>query len=311
MKAFISYAHRDEAVLDRLHTHLAMLRREGAIDDWYDRDILAGGDIDQEIASQLESCELFLPLVSPDFLASDYCYETEMTRALERHNDGETRVVPIIVEPCDWTNSPLHRLKAIPKDGKPISEWTNDNAAYLNIVTELRRLIANSSEPDVVVTGGEGTQQNVTQRYRAERDFDEIDRSDFRDSSFNLIRNHFEKSIEEINTVSGLRGRYRDLGATSFGCTVINQNKERGIAHITVHALSESHGFGDISYSFSENASANTSNGWFSIDSDDYDLFLRSNSMRGFGQDEARVSKQSAAELLWKEFISHAGVSYE
>ena len=62
-----------------------------------------------------------------------------MIRALEWHDAGEARIVPIIVEPCDWKNSPLNKLKVIPKDGKPINEWTNENAAYLNIVTELRR----------------------------------------------------------------------------------------------------------------------------------------------------------------------------
>ena len=101
MKAFISYSHRDEASLERLHKHMSMLRRDGAIDDWYDREILAGGEIDSEIAAQLEVCEIFLPLVSADFIASDYCYEKEMQRAIERHEAGEIRVVPIIVQPCD------------------------------------------------------------------------------------------------------------------------------------------------------------------------------------------------------------------
>ena len=99
MKAFISYSRKDEAALERLHIHLAVLRREGHIDEWFDREILAGGEIDAEIAERLESSELFLLLVSPDFLASDYCVEREMERALERHRSGEARVVPIIVEP--------------------------------------------------------------------------------------------------------------------------------------------------------------------------------------------------------------------
>jgi hypothetical protein len=60
MKAFISYSHKDAWALDRLHTHLAMLRREGSILEWYDREILAGGDIDQEVSEQLEACDLFL-----------------------------------------------------------------------------------------------------------------------------------------------------------------------------------------------------------------------------------------------------------
>jgi hypothetical protein len=53
MRAFISYSHRDAKALDRLHTHLAMLRRDGLIDAWYDHEILAGDEVDQEINSQL------------------------------------------------------------------------------------------------------------------------------------------------------------------------------------------------------------------------------------------------------------------
>ena len=82
MKVFISYSHKDEAALERLHTHLAVLRRDGRIDDWFDREILAGGEIHAEITKRLESSGLFLLLVSPDFLASDYIVGQEMERAL-------------------------------------------------------------------------------------------------------------------------------------------------------------------------------------------------------------------------------------
>ena len=136
MKAFISYSHKDDVALERLHTHMAVLRREGRLDAWFDREILAGGDLDAEIVEQLESCGLFLLLVSPDFLASDYCVDREMERALERHHAGEAQVVPIIVEPCDWKSTPLRKLKALPRDGKPISEWMNENNAYIDVVKE-------------------------------------------------------------------------------------------------------------------------------------------------------------------------------
>ena len=106
-QAFISYSHRDEKALERLHTHLATLRREGKITAWYDREILAGDDIDSAIGSNLTKSQIFLALVSPDFLASNYCYEQEMAKALERHAECSLRVVPIIVEPCDWKTTPL------------------------------------------------------------------------------------------------------------------------------------------------------------------------------------------------------------
>ncbi len=126
MNVFISYSHRDAGALERLHKHLAVMKREGAIETWYDREILAGGDIDHDISVQLEAADLFLLLVSPDFLASDYCYETEMSRALERHDAGVARVIPIIVEPCDWQSSPLKKLKDMPRVGLGGSEWTKE-----------------------------------------------------------------------------------------------------------------------------------------------------------------------------------------
>lgn len=110
----------DAAALEHLHTHLANLQREGHIETWYDREILAGDALDDEIERELEAADLFLLLVSPDFIASDYCVERELQRALEGHEAQEARVVPIIVEPCDWiTLKPFRRLKAVPEDGNP------------------------------------------------------------------------------------------------------------------------------------------------------------------------------------------------
>jgi hypothetical protein len=129
MKAFVSYSHRDEALRERFDTHLTMLRREGSISAWYDRRMVAGGRIDDEVKRQLQSSQIFLALVSPDFLSSGYCYDKEMTRAIERDTAGEMAIVPIILEPCDWLASPLGKFKAIPRDGKAISEWTNKNTA--------------------------------------------------------------------------------------------------------------------------------------------------------------------------------------
>jgi hypothetical protein len=145
--AFISYSHRDKKALERLHVHLAALRRERTISTWYDREILAGADIDDEIRLNLAQADIFLALVSPDFLASSYCYEKEMQSALERYAAGTLRVVPVILEPCDWMLTPLGKLKAIPNDGMPVSTWTNENSAYLDVVKELRRLCSPQTRP--------------------------------------------------------------------------------------------------------------------------------------------------------------------
>ena len=314
MKAFISYSHKDDWALDRLHTHLAMLRREGSIVEWYDREILAGGDIGREISEKLEECDLFLPLVSPDFLASDYCIKKEMTRALERHDASEVLVVPIIIEPCDWTASPLKKLKALPRDAKPVTEWTNQNNAFVDVVTALRRVLTEDEDrtagKNVVDTATSFGRAGEEPRYRVKRDFDEIDRSDFRNEAFAAIRNYFLDAVAEIDSVEGLRGRFVSIGPQSFSCTVVNRAMDRGTAHITVHARTGNASFGDIYYSFSENASENTANGGFSIECDEYDLFLKNNMFASAERDE-RLTAQGAAELLWTEFLEKAGVTHD
>ena len=72
-----------------------------------------------------------LLLASPYFIASDYCYDIEMKRALERHHKGEARVIPVILHPCDWQNTPFGKLRATPPDGKPVSKFPNQHDAFL------------------------------------------------------------------------------------------------------------------------------------------------------------------------------------
>lgn len=311
MKVFVSYSHKDEAVLERLRTHLAMLRRDERIEDWFDRDILAGEEIHTEIAERLESSRLFLLLVSPDFLASDYCVEREMERALERHRSGDARVVPIIVEPCDWTSTPLRDLKALPQDGKPISDWTNENKALLDIVQELRRVLDAEQIPRAFERGESTVRaapaQAGARRYRVKRDFDEIDRSDFREAAFGVMRDYFERAVAEIDAIEDLRGRFKSLSPASFTCTIINRAREHSTTHITVHGRRENVGLGDISFSFAENAPSNTANGMFTVEADEYELYL--SSMMGFGGQQKRLTSEAAAEQLWENFLEQAGVT--
>ena len=313
--AFISYSHRDKQALDRLHTHLAVLRREQHINEWYDRDILAGSDLDQEISEQLESCELFLALVSPDYLASGYCYDREMTRALERHHVGETRVVPIIIEPCDWKKTPLGRLKALPHDGKPVSTWENENEAFLDVATELRRILSQDNQDNEAAhtptTKQKSAPSPAASRYRVKREFDAIDRSLFRDQAFSKIRGFFESAMANIDGNQGLRGLFVDAGEQSFSCTLVNKNMSQGTAKITVNKGGAISSMGDISYTFSEYSPLNSANGIFSIEADEYELHL-TRILTGLFEERHRcLTPEDAAKIIWRDFLEQAGVSYD
>ncbi|MCP3960256.1 MAG: TIR domain-containing protein [bacterium] len=141
LDVFFSYSHRDEELRDALATHLALLKREGEIRPWHDRGIGGGREWEGEIDEHLESADLILLLISPNFIASDYCFDREMTRALERHEAGEARVVPVILRPTDWQTAPFARLQALPRDGRPVTQWPNRDEALLDVVRGLRSVI--------------------------------------------------------------------------------------------------------------------------------------------------------------------------
>ena len=141
MNLFISYSHVDESHKDRLNTHLSTLKRNNVINAWTDNMIMPGQEWGEEINRNLEESEIILLLISPDFIASDYCYEKEMGRAIEKHSTKEAVVVPIIIEPCDWVDTPFSKLQALPKDAKAISLWGNHNEAWQNVIANLKKTI--------------------------------------------------------------------------------------------------------------------------------------------------------------------------
>src|SRR5262247_2075487 len=157
IKLFLSYAHSDEPLRQELMTHLSLLQREGVIQTWHDRNINAGDDWKQQIDDNLNTATVILLLISADFLASDYCYEIEMQRALERHNAGEARVIPVILRPVDWHGAPFGTLQALPTDAKPITSWTNRDEAYANVAQGVRRAVEAILRPSLPVETAAGT----------------------------------------------------------------------------------------------------------------------------------------------------------
>lgn len=149
-KVIFCYAHEDEALLNQLKTQLKPLERQGLIELWYDRDIRAGTPWEHEISQRLNTAQIILLLISPDFLNSEYCYEIEMKRALERHQRGEAHVVPVILRPVYWQGV-LGHLQALPKDARPITdpEWHNQDRALHSVAEGLHKLVADLASPPI------------------------------------------------------------------------------------------------------------------------------------------------------------------
>lgn len=165
LKLFYSYSQKDEALRNELETHLAMLKNDGVILGWHDRQIMAGQEWDGKLDEHLKRADIILLLASPDFLASKYCFDIEVTRAMERHEAGEARVVPIILRPCEWERAPFSKLQSLPIGTVPITRWADRDEAFLNVTQGIRRVVEDfiSSREEHPETPGDGAATNRQQ----------------------------------------------------------------------------------------------------------------------------------------------------
>jgi RNA polymerase sigma factor (sigma-70 family) len=157
VEIFVSYSHADEKYRHALQKHLVGLQRQGVIQGWHDRVIPAGSEWAGEIDTHLDSASVILLLVSPDYLASNYCYEIEMRRALERHDAGEVCLVPILLRPVDLDGQPFSKFQILPRDAKPISTWRNRDEAFADVARGIRAAV------DEIRRGRPGLGPNVPQ----------------------------------------------------------------------------------------------------------------------------------------------------
>ncbi|MFC4212658.1 toll/interleukin-1 receptor domain-containing protein [Pedobacter lithocola] len=315
MKAFISYSHRDENYLERLKVHLAQMKRENMIDEWTDKEIHAGSSLENEINGALASSQIFLALVSPDYLASNYCFEKEFEAALQLQEEGELIIVPIIVEHCEWQKTPFGKLKAIPKDGKPISDYTNPNNAFLTVVDELRRLI--ETKPQVYISDDKPSNEvavpSSKRNYKVKKTFSEVDKVNFIEASFKYILAYFKSSVDEINDVENIQARFLKQDNSSFSCLISNRaNVKDSYLAVSLVNKGQTH-FGDLQYAFSDrvNESSIHLDKLFNIGFDEYELFWISHNAYGFQRqrDEVQLTAVGVAEIIWNNFIEQVGIS--
>jgi serine/threonine protein kinase len=141
IRIFFSYSHKDELLRDELAKRLRLLKRQGLITDWSDRNIDAGAEWAKEIDKHLNNSQIILLLISPDFIDSDYCYDKEMEQALKRHKEGKAVVIPVILRPTPWKGTPFGKLQALPTDAKPVTIWPNPDEAFLDIAEGIQKIV--------------------------------------------------------------------------------------------------------------------------------------------------------------------------
>lgn len=310
---FFSYSHLDEDLRDRLEKQLAMLKRQGIIQTWHDRRIGAGMNIDLAIDARIETDDIILLLISPDFIASDYCYESEMKRAMERHERGEAIVIPVILRACDWHHAPFGKLNAVPRDGKPITRWPDIDEAMLQVAQAVREAAARSVGPpasteirpvrEIPAVRPAHALGPRSSNLRLAKTFSQRDKDRFRADTFDFMARFFENSLDELGKRNGgIEGVFERLDSSRFFATVYRNGAI--VAQGTVY-VGRDHWSSGICYVNGQSTTGSAMNECLTVDSDDQALFFRSMGMASFGGErDQRLSADGAAELFWSILIS-------
>ncbi len=142
-KIFISYNRGDARYLDELLIHLKPYVRSGAMEVWYDRKIEAGEAWFAEIQQAIDETKVAILFVSAGFLASDFIYDHELAPLLQAHKAGEVRLLPVIVSPLTFSDTPLAGLQAVndPKHSLAKMKASERDELWVKLVKDLKRVL--------------------------------------------------------------------------------------------------------------------------------------------------------------------------
>ena len=149
IEVFYSYVQEDEPVAEKLRRHLALLKRQELITDWYAGKVIPGKEPSEQIKEHLDSAKIILLLISANYLFSDYHDLVEVKRAMERSRADDAIVIPILLSPTDeLEKAPFGKLIVLPRNRKPISKWSDKDEAFAEVAREIRAAVERLRSPN-------------------------------------------------------------------------------------------------------------------------------------------------------------------
>ncbi len=312
-----SYSHVDEELRNELEKHLSPLKRMGKITTWHDRRIDPGQEFEHQIDHYFSEADIILLLISSDFIGSDYCYQVEMTNAMERHKRGEVVVIPVILRECAWHQLPFGSIMAATIDGKPIIKFASHDEGYVQVVDAVSRAIASMEakkslqsahvpSPAPGNLGYQATEIVFTPRssnLSLPKTFTDLDKDRARREGFEYVARYFENSLDELKKRhAGLDIDFHRLDANSFTCAVyINGSK---VGQCGIWRGNQHHGMGDICYS-QENVIRNSYNESLTLTDNGQILGFRAlmGGSSSVNSREQLLTNEGMSEHLWGMFF--------
>ena len=314
-----SYAHVDEALRNELEKHLSPLQRMGRISTWHDRRIVPGEEFAGQIDQHFGDADIILLLISSDFIASDYCYQIEMSNALQRHERGEAVVIPVILRPCAWRQLPFGKLLAATVDGKPIAQFPSFDEGFVQVAEAVSRaldklgassvqalsavqpFLARPTDASFSIGSSSGPRSS---NLALPRSFTDLDRDRALREGFDYLARFFENSLEELRQRNpGLETNFHRRDADAFESTAYREGRQA--THCGIWRGRRGNGLGDICFS-SSGISESSCNESMSIAENSQLIGFRPLMGGGGvgGRRDQLLTNEGMAEHLWNLFVT-------
>ena len=314
-----SYAHADEALRNELEKHLSPLKRMGRVSTWHDRRIVPGEEFAGQIDRHFGEADIILLLISSDFIASDYCYQIEMSNALQRHERGEAVVIPVILRPCAWRQLPFGKLLAATVDGKPIAQFPSFDEGFVQVAEAVSRaldklgassvqalsavqpFLARPTDASFSIGSSSGPRSS---NLALPRSFTDLDRDRALREGFDYLARFFENSLEELRQRNpGLETNFHRRDADAFESTAYREGRQA--THCGTWRGRRGNGLGDICFS-SSGISESSCNESMSIAENSQLIGFRPLMGGGGvgGRRDQLLTNEGMAEHLWNLFVT-------
>ena len=116
------------------------MQKQKLITTWHKGKVEGGQDEQDADISHIPHVDIILMLISPDFMEAHYRDGTGVEQALARRKTG-TIVIPILLRLTDWRTSPFGGIQPLPLNGKPVKQWSDDDEAFYEITSSLRKIV--------------------------------------------------------------------------------------------------------------------------------------------------------------------------
>jgi len=155
----------DECRAIRKHLSPVIRNSKIPIEIQNDFEIPAGED-KKKYKLKLLDADIVLALISSDYISDDETYERTQ-KVIERYNNNETILVPILVRNCLWKSTPFVNLPLLPRNFQPLNNkqfWNSEDDALMAVVGDIYEAINRFSAEETVQQSTETSPKSVAEQ---------------------------------------------------------------------------------------------------------------------------------------------------